>query len=284
MRGLLAASLTALAMFGALAATGVAAPVGPGPADPVIAAVIDRFEPHRASYSLSLDRARSGDVSSASGRLSFEWRDVCDGWSVRQLTRVEVSRGEGPGLDFGWSFDSWEAKDGRAYRFFIDRYDHGSKSETISGRANLEAVGAGGTAQFARPVEREVTLPAGTVFPTWHSYEMIAMAERKQPQMWRTVFDGSAEDDGLTGVSAVMADSEAHPVLPKVGVELLAGLGAHRVHLAYYSMSEDEAAPVHEQEVLIYSNGVADDFVFDYGDFALRARLTDLKALPAPDC
>lgn len=283
MRGLFPAILSVLATTAAAGPLAAAPREAPVPRAAVEAA-IGRFEPHRASYELTLERARSGEVSSAGGQLSFEWRDVCDGWSVRQLTRVRVSRGEGPGLDFGWRFDSWESKDGERYRFFIDRFDHGQKTETIAGRAELAAPGADGSATFDKPVEREVALPEGTVFPTWHSYEMIAMAETGKRQMWRTVFDGSAEDDGLSGVSAVLAEAGLHPALPKVGADLLAGLPAHRVYLAYYGMNQGEAAPVHEQEVLIYSNGVADDFIFDYGDFALRASLTEIEALPKPDC
>lgn len=273
------------AVFIVLVTTGAAHPSLAGPRDAGLRETIERFEPHRASYELSLERARSGEVSSASGRLSFEWADACDGWSVRQITRVRVSRREGPGLDFGWRFDSWEAKDGTRYRFFIDRFEHGRKSETISGRASLEAVGEAGTARFDLPVEREVALPAGTIFPTWHSYEMIAMGDTQTRQMWRTVFDGSAEDDGLAGVSAVLVGNNGRrSIVPKIGADLLAGLSAHRIYLAYYSLDPSRAEPVHEQEVLIYSNGVADDFVFDYGDFALRARLVELKALPKPAC
>ncbi len=278
MRSLSAAAVIALGLAGVGSAPAAA------PLDAGVRQAIERFEPHRASYDLTLERARSGDVSSASGQLSFEWRDVCDGWSIRQLTRVQVGRSEGVGLDFGWRFDSWEAKDGTAYRFFIDRFSQGRKTETIAGRASLQAVGEGGTARFDQPFESEVALPAGTIFPTWHSFEMIALAEAEQRQIWRTVFDGSSEDDGLTGVSAVMLGEAATPAVPEVGAELLAGRPARRLYLAYYGMDAGESEPIHEQEVLIYSNGVADDFVFDYGDFALRAELVELEALPKPDC
>ncbi|SMF43332.1 protein of unknown function [Tistlia consotensis] len=272
------------AVFIVLVTTGVANPAAAGPQEAALKHAIERFQPHRASYELTLERARSSDVSAASGQLSFEWADACDGWTVRQLTRMEVSRGQEPSLDFGWRFDSWEAKDGTSYRFFIDRFDHGRKSETISGRASLQAVGKAGTAHFDEPVERDVPLPAGTIFPTWHSYEMIAMAEAGQQQIWRTVFDGSADDDGLSEVSAVRSDGKKPVAAPKVGADLLAGLEAHRIFLAYYSTDPSRSEPVHEQEVLIYGNGVADDFVFDYGDFALRARLVELEALPKPKC
>src|SRR5690606_23690698 len=170
MRSLLPAVLVVLAATGSASA---------GPRDPGLREAIDRFQPHRASYELSLDRARSGDVSSASGRLSFEWAGACSGWSVRQITRVKVSRGEGPGLDFAWRCDSWEAKDGTGCRFFIGRLEQGRKTESIAGRARLGAVGEAGTAHFDRPVERDVPLPPGTIFPTWHSFEMIALSDEE---------------------------------------------------------------------------------------------------------
>jgi len=51
-------------------------------------------------------------VTSARGKLDFEWSDVCDGWAIRQRTRIFVTHADGSEVDFGWSLNTWESKDG----------------------------------------------------------------------------------------------------------------------------------------------------------------------------
>jgi hypothetical protein len=248
------------------------------------AAVAD-FVPHKATYELFLDRKRRGDgVSSAGGRMEFEWADVCDGWSITQKTQIYVGRSEGYNLNFGWSLSTWEAKDGLAYRFFIRRYTDGQESELLRGEAHLETIGGEGRAVFSSPEEKEVGLPAGTVFPTWHSFELLDLAQSEERGLWSVLFDGAGDDDGLSAVSAFIT-GEAKP--QREGLldsALIQAQPSWRMILAYYTLDDQEALPIHEQELRLFVTGVAEDFVFDYGDFALRARLVELSELPPTGC
>ena len=41
--------------------------------------------PHRATYEMSLQKAQpASGITSAEGRMIFEWGDSCDGWTVEQ--------------------------------------------------------------------------------------------------------------------------------------------------------------------------------------------------------
>lgn len=266
------------------------AAAAPGLAPDLLAAA-EWVEPHRAAYDLSLDRKQSGpDVAAAVGRLEFEWADVCSGWTVQQRSRVLLDRTDGPRVDFGWTLNAWEAKSGESYRFIIRRFLNGLETEETRGEARLERLGGEGQARFEEPEGYEVALPEGTVFPTTHSLEIMARAERDALPFWRLVFDGSGDGEGLSGVSAVPIRSIA-PDRQKSSEVLLGEAGrllrdepAWRVQLAFFAPGEVDSLPLHEQTLTLYRNGVADDLLFDYGDFSLRARLVELETLPDPGC
>ena len=47
---------------------------------------------HRAIYTMSMASAKSGsNITDASGRLQFEWRDVCDGWAIQQHMKLHLA-------------------------------------------------------------------------------------------------------------------------------------------------------------------------------------------------
>ena len=248
-------------------------------------AAVEGFQPHRASYELLLIPGRGdGSVASAGGRLDFEWTDVCDGWAVKQRTRVLLGQSQGGELDFGWALTTWEAKDGLSFRFVIQRFQGGEVYETLRGDAELEAPGAGGVARFEEPTVREVELPPGTIFPTDHTFRMIDSALTDGASLYQMVFDASSETDGLAAISAVVGSKIPTDRPATLESELLAGLPSWRLMLAYFPPFGETELPETEVNLRVFPNGLADDFHFDYGDFALRARLTDMEALPMPEC
>ena len=243
------------------------------------------FTPHRASYDLTLSRTRAqSKVTQAGGQLEFEWADACDAWTVSQRSRIHVTYNTGRNIDFGWSHNSWESKDGTRYRYFIRRIYAGGEVEETRGAATLEAPGKQGAAVFTLPEEKEVPLPAGTIFPTGHSLEMMAAAEAGSLPIWRTVFDGSGDDGGLYGVSATLSHALADGVGASLDSELLKDRVSWRLQLAFFGLGAGDVEPEQEQALRLFANGIADDLTFDYGDFALDAKLVELEALPDPAC
>ncbi|MFQ5772917.1 MAG: EipB family protein [Kiloniellaceae bacterium] len=241
--------------------------------------------PHRAVYQLSLAKAAGGgnSVTQAHGKLEFQWADVCTGWAVSQRTRVQMVSAEGRVIDFGWTLSAFEAKDGLRYRFFIRRLNAGATSEELRGEARLRGPGAGGLATYSEPEPREVVLPKGTLFPTAHSLVLMDAAERGEMPLWRSVFDGSG-DEGLFGVNAALSQSLPADRELRFDSPLLRGQRSWRLHLAFFGTDETVAEPEHEQALRLFANGVVDELVLDYGDFALRADLEFLEALPPPGC
>ncbi len=239
--------------------------------------------PHRAVYGLSLgDLRSSSSVVETAGRFEFEWQDVCDGWAVSQRFRIALLYDDGISVSYGWSLSSWESKDGKRYRFFIRRFDGSGEMESVRGEAELGADGSG-KAEYSAPEQREVALPAGTVFPTLHTQQVLAGAEAGGAPVWNMVFDGSG-DEGLFGVSAALSRQLPGGTPTRFASPLLEGVPSWRLNLAFYAPDAASLEPEQEQGLRLFANGVVDEMRLDYGEFVLDADLTELAQLPLPNC
>ena len=264
-----------------LIAVPIALAAGPGGRSAANAA---GFLPHRAVYDLSLAKSSvGGAMARAEGKLEFEWADVCTGWTVSQRTRVRMVSNAGRTIEFGWSLNALESRDGQRYRFFIHRVNADGSDEEVRGSARFPAPGLRGTAVFDAPESRKVTLPKGTLFPTAHSLVLMEAAVKGALPLWRTVFDGSG-DDGRFGVNVVLSEALTADANKSFESPLLRDQESWRLRLAYFGMDETVSEPEHEQALRIYANGIVDELLLDYGDFVLRADLYVLEALPPLDC
>ena len=241
--------------------------------------------PHRAIYALTLakEQAEFGGLIDARGKLEFEWADVCDGWSVRQRAQIIVTHKDDSEIAFGWSINSWESKDGLSYRFFIRRLLADGEDLEVRGSAQIDGEGGAGEVHYTTPEERQEALPRGTIFPTQHSIEVIEAVESGTVPLWRVVFDGSG-DEGLYGINVALARDLPPGLDASIDSPLLRGLPSWRVGVAYFGMESEAAEPEFEQDMRLFSNGVVDELLLDYGDFTLDGALADLVELPAPDC
>jgi len=242
------------------------------------------FLPHRAVYDLDLKWTGSdSSISQAGGLYEFEWAEACDGWTVMQRSRIDVVYSTGDQIDFGWTMNSWESRDGTRYRFFIRKLQSGASVEEIRGDARLSEDGKGGVVNFVLPSERQVSLPPGTVFPTLHSLELMRALEDDGLPLWRIVFDGTG-DEGIYGVSAVLARSFEPEQVSTLESPLTVGRRAWQVELAFFEMGENQELPEQEQTVRLLEDGITDEIELDYGDFALDGRLVEIEALPISEC
>lgn len=266
--------LAGLALIAALAPMGTARPA--------------EISPHRASYTLSL--GGSGDqgndvngVIDVNGAMYIEWREVCDGWTINQRMRFQMTDSDGERTDNDINFSSWEAKDGLSYQFTLRSLRDGEVDENLRGRAYLTAKGKGGKAVFAEPKGLEIDLPPGTLFPTEHTLVLIREAEKGAQQISRMVFDGASRD-GALDVSAVIG-SKAQEVgaPPKIAPSVGARPSWH-VRMAFFKPHDLTGEPEYETGLRLQDNGVGRDYTFEYPEFAIKSRLDLLEALPKPKC
>jgi len=239
--------------------------------------------PHRAVYQLELVYTTPDSaIANAVGDLVFQIDDLCEAWSTVTEMRFAVRYDSGEEARFGTWLSAWEKKDGQLYQFQVKRRSTVGRNDSIDGEATIGADGAGEAAFFS-PTRRSMALPAGTIFPTAHSIEVIDAAEAGGGTLLRNVFDGT-EEDSLYEVSTAIAGQVPADLPAGFDSPLLQGVASWRVALAYFEVIDESGLPAHEATVRLYGNGVIDEQLFDFGDFRLRARMVELEALPEPGC
>lgn len=265
-RSLVAASFIALA--------------GSVPAD--AQAVTPQIASHRATYVLSLGSTKSNsNVSGLKGGMYLDWHDTCEGWIIEQRMRFEIVDTDGDAVDSEITFSSWEAHDGQSYRFTMRTTRNGDVTEELRGRAKLDGPGKGGKAAFSLPENLELDLAPGTLFPTEHSLLLLAKAIAGEKQFSRQVFDGATADGSLDVNAVIGSPLKAEPV-NSAKVAAVANRPSWRVRMAFFKTGESE--PEYETAIRMLDNGIGLDFVFDYGEFSIRAKLDSLEELPVPRC
>lgn len=242
------------------------------------------LESHRAAYRLKLAQAhQTSGLSGISGGLVIEWKRACDGWLSHQRLGFVASTATGVGYSHDVRFSSWEAADGLAMRYTVRSYDGGTLREEYMGEATLSSKEAGGVASFTKPDQREITLPPGTVFPADHFNQLLAEADNGNAFVSHEVFDGWGFD-ALTQVTSVIGSSR--PYQPSNDQEIKAEADANvwPVSMAYYSIANGGNLPEFEANFMLTEGGVLQELLLDYGDFRLKATLSEFETLDEPAC
>jgi hypothetical protein len=250
-------------------------------AGPAVAADI---VPHQALYTMRLVRA-GGDsgVVAARGVMEYKWGETCDGWTVEQNYRILMGYADSSSdVAITSNFATWESRDGLRYRFNQKETKNDATDEEIRGSAKLAGPGDGGIATFEKPAGKTFVLPPGTLFPSAHTILLIDRAKAGDNFIARQVFDGTTVS-GAALVSAVIGakiepdavSAKQSPVLNHPG---------SRVRLAFFPPDPKAETPDYELGMLLLDDGVSRDMTIDYGDYAINAKLVDIKPLAKPHC
>jgi hypothetical protein len=246
---------------------------------------------YRARYSLTLASTRaSSGVVAAGGAMTEEWAETCDGWTEEQHFYLHLAYDdEPPGTDTFtnyYEFVSWEAKDAQRYQFDMRQATSEHPYQEVKGEAKL-AGGArpGGSAEFARPEATTFSLAPGVTFPGAYLRLVLARAQAGDHLVTRDVFDGSAEDNAGQVTAAIgrrlaaeASQDETSPPSP------LLNRPSWRIAFAFFPSDHTVETPDYEESVRLLDNGVLAEMVFDYGDYAIGAKLQEIEALPRPHC
>ncbi len=232
---------------------------------------------HRALYQLTFASSRGGkQISGAQGTMGYEVADVCDGWATRQRLRMTISNSEGQDSDMESDYATWESKDGLNFRFHVIQRSDGTVTNQTDGGAHLTRAGGTGEVAYRVPNTTKVALPAGTLFPMMHTVAVINAAREGKRFLALPLFDGT-DKDGAEDSSIAILDWK-QPFATRF--PLLTALPNTRVRLAFFDHAPGTQTPSFEQAVRYWENGVADDMIMDFEDFAMHATLTELTPLP----
>lgn len=238
------------------------------------------LQPHRALYRVELaDATASMGLSDANGLIGFEWTESCEAYvsSQRFFTRFVTSDGISSTSDILLS--SEEAIDGSRFTFDIADRVNGNIVDHVAGDVDDNII------RYSLPIRQLGDLPSGTIFPSAQSVMLLQSALAGQEYLETRVYDGGEEDEvydivsrisGLEGMFLPHPDSE--------GVTQLADLASWAISMSYYTLSNEDGLPHYEVSYRMFSNGIIDELVMDYGEYAFRARLMRLDYLDLPSC
>ena len=233
---------------------------------------------HRALYHLTLESAR-GDVTSATGTMSYEVLDACDGWAVRQRLAMTLTDRDGQDVEMLSDYTTWESKDGLKMTFRMHETTDQSVTSDVAGDATLEHTGGAGEAHYTAPADTTKKLPAGTLFPMAHTAAILKAAMVGKKFLALPLFDGTGPD-GAQDTSVVISSWSP----PESGKwPALAKLPSGRVRVAFFDREAGTQQPDYEVGMRYWDNGIADDLAMDFGDFVMTGQLSDLT-VPKPGC
>jgi hypothetical protein len=231
---------------------------------------------HRALYELTLASAR-GDVTGATGTMSYEVGDACDGWTAHQQLAMTVTNRDGQDIDMLSDYTTYESKDGTSLSFRSRQSTDSAVTSEVNGEATLSATG--GDIRYTQPKAETRPLPKGTLFPMAHTEAIITAAMAGKKFIELPLFDGTGAEGAQD--SSVAITSWGGPQASKWAD--LAPLANGRVHVAFFERGNGAAQPEYEVSMRYWENGVADELVMDFGDFVMRGRLKALT-LPRKGC
>lgn len=238
---------------------------------------------HRALYSLSVARLDPRNYrQGVTGGLSLEFVNACDGYVLNQRLLIEISTEDGPVLN-DMVLNSWESLNGKRFRFKLRDEVNNDLDQQLDGDAALGEDGEPGRVTFTLPPDTELELPPGTMFPTEHTIRLLLLARKGVNWFQAPVYDGSSPDSyaevGAFIGSELPPETSEEPLLKD-----MKGQRSWRIRLAYFTSEKSQDTPDYEIGYRLFENGVAEDIVFDYGDYAIRASLRQLEIRPKDGC
>ncbi len=224
---------------------------------------------HSAVYELNLVKAR-GDVSGATGTMSYDVVDACDGWTVHQRLAMTITNSDGQDVDVLSEYTTYERKNGESLSFRSRQMTGRTTTSEVVGEAQMTA--DGGEVKYAIPEGSVKKLSRGTLFPMAHTDAILTAALAGKKFVEVPLFDGTGAEGAqstsiaISGISSRMPSRWAG----------LADLPSVRVHVAFFDQDVGAQQPDYEVTIRYWMNGIADDLEMDFGDFIMRGRLTTL--------
>lgn len=243
--------------------------------------------PHRAVYDMHMTSSKNGSaMTDVEGEMTYSWSDSCDGWTVEQKLALKYYPAEGDVSERITTLNSWEAKNGKSYRFASRTMTDGEETDNLRGSATLGLLG--GEAKITVPPgAKPIRITSDTLFPSAHTLLLLDNAKQGSKFLNRVVFDG-ADERGQVEINAFIGKPDSTFDKEKVPTAIVASPliqgNAYPIRLAFFGLETGADQPDYEMELKLMGNGVARSLLIDFGDFILSGSLKKLEELPKPKC
>src|SRR5215470_5472786 len=250
------------------------------------------FLSHQALYDLSLVKSRSNSISSARGRILYNFAgNSCEGYTSEFRQVSELDSGEGKVTLSDLRSNSWEDAAGKSYRFKIETRMNDIDSSKVDGSAERD--GDHINVKLKLPAPKTFTLDGTTVFPTEQIQRIIAAAKEGKSLLELSVYDGSDNGEKVYNTMTVIgqpipADRAALSPDPSTTDEHMRSLTRWPVTVSYFDrdtqQKEGEQTPVYAMSFELYENGVSRQLVLDYNDFVISGALGKFDVKDTKPC
>lgn len=254
-----------------------------------VAPLRNMIVPHRAVYEISLARTDEGSgVSTAAGRMVFEITgSSCRGYNMRQRMVVNIGDEEGNVGQLDFRITTFESASGDLYSFDSKTTLNREVVEAVEGEARR--VGSGVEVKLKQPTEKTVRLESHTLFPSQHLQAILDAALADRRFISADIYEGAGTGEASDAASAAIGKAlHAGPQGP-----LRAGVRHWPISIGYFDGAGKadpksdfgEETPTYQMQFTLYENGVTNDLVMDYGNYALAGSLEKIEPLePASEC
>lgn len=244
---------------------------------------------HRAIYDIALVPEKSKGLVGANGRIAFEFiGNACDGYALnfRQVTSLDDGEGRSKLMDMRSS--TWEDAEGKKFRFTIKNMVNNETTQQSDGTAERGQDG-GVSVALKAPKPTRVDLPGEAVFPTNHTVRLLEAAKSGARSLVIQVFDGSDGGQKSYDTTAMIGkpiEGKAADRLENVLRD--SGYAAEKrwpISISYFeSNATGDRTPVYVMSFDLLENGVYSNIKFDFGDFALAAKMSKLEKMKTDEC
>lgn len=243
---------------------------------------------HRAVYDIALIPEKSKGVSNAGGRIAFEFSgNACDGYALnfRQVTTIDDGEGRSKVMDMRSS--TWEDGEGKSFRFNLKNLVNNVTSQQADGTA--ERADGGVSIALKQPKLTKIDLPDEPVFPTEHTRRLLDAARKGERSLAIPLYDGSDGGEKYYDTTSLIGRPVEGAAADRLeDVVRKAGLESERrwpVSVSYFETGQTgDRTPVYVMSFDLLESGVYSNIKFDFGDFALAARMSQFEKLKAEEC
>ncbi|MGB0794588.1 MAG: EipB family protein [Candidatus Puniceispirillaceae bacterium] len=247
------------------------------------AAAIPELSTHQARYEMDLLSAtQDSQMTSIKGKVKFEIKNDCNGWISSEDYLLEFGYGSGDSAIIVSHFESWEDKTGNLYSFEVHEGSSYEPEKQFMGYASRNVAAAGNEAFNSLAPDSVASLPDDVYFPVLHTRSILERAEKGEKLFSANIFFGAEPDKSLKRTSTVIGTLQKIDD-PKLS-DMLEMKSYYPVQVAYFDPASTQLTPDYEITFHMQPNGVIPYYEVDYGDFSLKASMTEIELLPTPDC
>lgn len=236
--------------------------------------------PHKVEYTLNLARLKAGSLVAAGGKASYQIRDACDSWASSQKLEVQIMGGDGSTNVLTYLSATLEDKRGRHFLFRTVQSQDGETTSETAGEAIRQRNGQV-VVHFTRPDTKTLTLPAATVFPLQFTAQLLVAARKGVLHLQSRIFDGASAEGATPSYATLGRLSRATPLFDSPA---FSALDAVPVSVASFGGGDSALLPDSTYSDRLWTNGVEDSLLIDFGDYVLAGQIDSLTPLPVATC